>query len=113
MNGKDYVIKAVEMTEQMVSEVQGSDLLDDAEMVEGMANAAKSLGNVKNKPTLRTKAGTNMAFPVYDAAQQCVEAWEEAQEQNDPDELRDRMEEFVSSVEILLAGLKDRTVIMT
>ena len=113
MNGKEYVIKAIELSEQIISEINASDLFEDASMLEEMAKACKDLGKAKTKATLRTKVGTNMAFPVYDAAQNCAEAWEEVQEQNDVDELNERMEEFITSVDAFSAALKERTVIMT
>jgi len=113
MNGKDYVIEAIKMAEQLVSEIKKSKLLDGDPLLEGTAEACVGLGNVKKKATLRTKAGTNIAFPVYDAAQKLEEAWEEAQENEDTDELKEQLEEFVSCVHTLGATLKERTVIMT
>ena len=113
MNGKDYVIEAIKMAERLVSEIKKSKLLDGDPLLGETTNACGVLGNVKKKVTLRTKAGTNMAFPVYDAAQKLEEAWEEAQESEDTDELKEQMEEFVSCVHTLGATLKERTVIMT
>jgi len=113
MNGKDYVVGAVELAGQVISEVNASDLFDDAAILEAVMKACEALGKVKTKATLRTKAGTNIAFPVHDAAQNCAEAWEDAQEENDVDELKERMEEFVTSVDAFTAALKERTVIMT
>lgn len=113
MNGKEYIIGAIELTEKLVSEIKNSGLLNGDPLLEETTNACGILGNVKKKATLRTKAGTNMAFPVYDAAQKLEEAWEEAQESEDTDELKEQMEEFVSCVQTLGATLKERTVIMT
>lgn len=113
MNGKDYVVGAVEVTGQVISGAEASDLFDDDAMLEAVRKACEALGKVKTKATLRTKAGTNIAFPVHDAAQNCAEAWEEAQEENDADELKERMEEFITSVDAFTAALKERTVIMT
>ncbi len=113
MNGKDYVIKAIKMAERLVSEIKKSKVLDGDPLLDETNNACGVLGNVKKKATLRTKAGTNMAFPVYDAAQKLEEAWEEAQESEDTDELKEQLDEFVSSVQTLGATLKERTVIMT
>jgi hypothetical protein len=113
VNGKDYVIGAMELVERLVSEIGSSGLLDGDLLLDETAKAGSDLGNLKNKATLRTRNGANIAFPVYDAAQQLEEAWEEARETEDPDELKEQMETFASSVKALIATLKDRTVIMT
>jgi hypothetical protein len=113
MNGKDYVIKAIKMVEWLVSEIKKSKVLDGDPLLGQTSSACDVLSHIKNKATLRTKAGTNIAFPVYDAAQKLEEAWEEAQENEDTDELREQLEEFVSCVHTLGATLKERTVIMT
>ncbi len=113
MNGKDYVTGAIELVERLVPDIKSSGMLDGDPLVGGTLKACADLAQVKNKATLRTKNGTNMAFPVYDAAQNLDEAWEEAREENDPDELKEQMEEFVRSAEALGASLKERTVIMT
>ena len=113
MNGKDYVVGAIELTQRLLSEMKNSELLDGNPLLEEATSACGILENVKKKATLRTKAGTNIAFPVYDAAQKLEEAWEEAQEREDTDELKAQMEEFVNSVQTLGATLKERTVIMT
>jgi Zn-dependent M32 family carboxypeptidase len=113
MNGKEYLLEAIELMERLVSEIEESKLLDGDPLLEGTGKACEILGRVKNKATLRTKAGANLAFPVNDAAQKLDEAWEEAKESDDLDELKERMEEFVGVVEALGAALKERTVIMT
>ena len=113
MNGKEYIVEAIELTEKLVSEMKKSGLLGDDPLLDQTSSACDVLGNVKKKATLRTKAGTNMAFPVYDAAQKLEEAWEEAQESEDTDELKEQLEEFVNAVQTLGATLKERTVIMT
>lgn len=113
MNGKEYVLEAIEVIERLVSEIKDSKLLDGDPLLEGTGKACESLSRVKNKATLRTKASANLAFPVHDAAQKLDEAWEEAKESDDLDELKELMEEFVGSVEALGAALKERTVIMT
>jgi hypothetical protein len=113
MNGKEYIVRAIELMEKLVSEMKKSGLMNGDPLLEQTIRACDVLGNVKKKATLRTKAGTNMAFPVYDAAQKMEEVWEEVQESEDTDELKEQMEEFVNSVQTLGATLKERTVIMT
>ncbi len=113
MNGKDCVVGAIKIAERLVSEIKDSKLLDGDPLLEGTAKACEGLGHVKNKATLRTKASANLAFPVQDTAQKLEEAWEEAKDTDDLDELKERMEEFISIVEALGAALKERTVIMT
>jgi hypothetical protein len=113
MNGKQYVLEAIGVVERLVSEIKESKLLDGDPLLDGAAKACESLGSVKNKATLRTKASANLAFPVSDAAQNLDDAWEEAKETDDLAELKERMEEFIGSVEALGAALKERTVIMT
>jgi hypothetical protein len=113
MNGKEYIMGAIELAQRLVTEIKKSGVLDGDPLLEGTSKACGVLENVKKKPTLRTKAGTNMAFPVYDAAQKLEEAWEETREREDTDELKEQMEAFVSSVQTLGVTLKERTVIMT
>ena len=113
MNGKEYIVGAIELTEKLVADMKKSGLLDGDPLLEQTSSACDVLGSFKNKATLRTKAGTNMAFPVYDAAQKLEEAWEDAQESDDTDELKEQMDEFVNSVKTLGATLKERTVLMT
>ena len=113
MNGKEYIEGAIELTEKLISEIEKSGLLDGDSLLEEITNACRVLGNIKKKATLRTKAGTNIAFPVYDAAQKMEEAWQETVESEDTDELKEQMEDFVDSVQTLGTTLKERTVIMT
>jgi hypothetical protein len=103
----------MELVERLVPEMKNSGLLDGDPLLDGTAKAGNDLGSFKNKATLRTRNGANMAFPVYDAAQKLEEAWEEARETEDPDDLKDQMETFASCARALIATLKDRTVIMT
>jgi hypothetical protein len=109
VNGKDYVAKAVELGEQLIAKIKESGMLDSNDLLEKAAKACQDLDQVKNKATLRTKHGSNMAFPAMDTA----EKLEEAVEDDDPDDIQERLEEFISAAETLVAGLKDRTVIMT
>ena len=109
MNGKDYVEGAARLAGRLLEEIQeaGIDLNEDLKA--RAARAVELLGGMKNKATLRTKHGTNMAFPVMETAQNL----EEAVQDRDPDEAAEALDDFISAVETLSAGLKDRTVIMT
>ena len=113
MNGKDYVVEAINVTDEVLASIKKTNLLDGDSLLEGAVKAREGLGYVKNKATLRTKSGANLAFPVYHAAQKLEEAWQETGEGEDTGELRERMEEFISCAEALAAALKERTVIMT
>lgn len=113
MNGKEYIVGAIELTEKLVPEMKNSGLLNGDPLLAQTSSACDVLGNIKKKATLRTKAGTNMAFPVYDAAQKLEEAWEDAKESEETEELKEQIEEFVNAVQTLGAALKERTVIMT
>lgn len=113
MNGKDYVVEAVNITQEVLTAIKKAGLLDDDALLDGAVKSCDGLGQVKNKATLRTKPGANLAFPVYDAAQKLEEAWEENGKGEETGELRERMEEFVGCVDALTAALKERTVIMT
>jgi hypothetical protein len=112
MNGKDYILEAIERVEGLIGKVKDSKSLDGDPIIERISKACQELDNVKNKPTLRTKSGAHLAFPVYDAAKNFEEAWEDSSGGGDG-ELKARMEEFIASVDALLGALKNRTVIFT
>jgi hypothetical protein len=113
MNGKDYVIGAKEKAEQLLAAIKEADFLKTDSVIEEFARACEILEYVKNKATLKTKPGANLAFPVYDASNKLEEVWEETRKAGDSKELREQIEEFVTAVETLNAVLKERTVIMT
>ncbi|MFH1135831.1 MAG: hypothetical protein V1816_07070 [Pseudomonadota bacterium] len=113
MNGKDYVVEAVELATRLVAEVRESKILTDDSVLDQASQACADLEQVKGKATLRTKDGTNKAFPVVEAARNIGEAWEEARDAGEPDELGDRFEEFRTAVKALVSSLQERTVIMT
>ncbi len=113
MNGKDYVTQAIEVAETVVSGIKDAGVLDEVAMLEAVRKACEELGGLKNKPTLRTKEGTNLAFPVFDAARNLGEAWEDARDSQDVDDLKWRLEGFADAVMAFAGSLKDRTVIMT
>jgi hypothetical protein len=112
MNGKDYVLEAIKRVEGLMGKVKDLKSLDGDPLIERISKACQELDNVKNKPTLRTKSGAHLAFPVYDAAKNFEEAWEDSSEGSDS-ELKARMEEFIASVDALHGALKNRTVIFT
>src|SRR4030042_169827 len=112
MSGKEYVESSIEIAQKVLSEAKASNTLSGDPLLEEISKACETLENLKKKPTLRTKDGTNLAFPVMEAAGNLEEAWEDAQGGNSSD-LKWRMEEFASAVNALNGALKERTVIMT
>lgn len=108
MNGKEYLLSAVEKVERVVSDLKSSNKVD-ADLLEGLTKACETLGSFKNKATLRTKTGASITIPVYEAA----ESLEAACEDDDLEEVKERIEGFVEAVEVLAGALKERTVIMT
>ncbi|MBN1614081.1 MAG: hypothetical protein JW950_06405 [Deltaproteobacteria bacterium] len=113
MSGKEYVSEAFDNAERVMTEIGSSDRLAGDPLVAGAAKACQDLGELRSKASLRTKRGTSMAFPVLDAARNLEEAWEDARGGGDGEDLRTRMDEFISAVDALEGALKDRTVIMT
>ena len=109
MNGKEYLLSAVEKAEQVALDLKSSNKLDGDPLLEGLAKACETIGSFKNKATLRTKAGASIAIPVFEAAENLEAAWED----DDLEGVKERIEEFVESVEVLSGALKERTVIMT
>ncbi len=109
MNGKEYLLNAVEKAEKVASDLKSSNKLDGDPLVEGLTKACESLGSFKNKATLRTKAGASITIPVFEAAEHLEEAWED----DDLEDVKDRIEGFIEAVEVLGGALKERTVIMT
>ncbi len=113
MNGKEYVTEAMGLVRPLAAEIRAWEMLEGDPLPEELVKACEDLGQCRNKATLRTKAGANIAFPVYDAAKKLEEEWEEAREGDDPDDLKYQMGEFIGVVEVLTETLKKRTVIMT
>jgi len=113
MNGKDYVIEAMDLVRGLLSEIKDSKKLDGDTVVEDVAKACSDLEHIKNKATLRTKTGANRAFTVHEAALNLEEAWEDAQGRNGNAELKERMEDFIVASTALASALRERTVIMT
>jgi hypothetical protein len=108
MNGKEYLLSTVEKIGPIASELESSDEVDGP-LVEGLGKACEALGSFKNKATLRTKTGATIAIPVFEAAENLEAAWED----EDLDEVKERIEDFIEAVEVLGGALKERTVIMT
>jgi hypothetical protein len=113
MNGKEYVLSAVEKADQVASDLKSSDKLDGDPLLEGLTKACEILGALKNKATLRTKTGANIAIPVFEAAENLEAAWEDAEGGDDLDDVQEMIDEFIQAVEVLGGALKERTVIMT
>ena len=108
MNGKEYLLSAVEKAGPIVSDLESSGKLDE-DLVAVLAKACEALGSFKNKATLRTKTGASIAIPVFEVAENLEAAWED----DDLDDVKERIEEFIEAVEVLGGALKERTVIMT
>lgn len=113
MNGKDLVAGALEIADKILSEAKDSDVLDDDRLIEELAKACQGLENIKNRATLRTKNGTNQAFPIKEAAENLEEAWEDARNGNGTRELAAMAAQFSDTADALAMGLRNRTVIMT
>ena len=113
MNGKDIVAEALATAERILNEVKESNLDDKDRFAQELAKACEGLENIKNKATLRTKNGTNLAFPIKDAAENLDEAWEDGQDGSGLNELSSMIELFADAAEALVMGLRNRTVIMT
>jgi len=114
MTGKDYVTQAWEMAKGLTSEIRSrGDLAALGPVMEGLERACVDLEQNRNKATLRTRAGTNLAFPVYEAARELKLAWGEVHEGGKPEAMREAIEGFCFAVDALVSALKERTVIMT
>jgi hypothetical protein len=112
MNGKELVAEVIEHGNRVKDELEASDALHDDPARDELANALKELDGLKSKPSLRTKDGTNMVFPVKEAGDNLKDEWEDAKG-DDADELKARIEEFTDAVNTLAGVLKSRTVIIT
>ena len=64
MNGKELVAKALETAGRIQSEIRQSDIEDKDRLAGELGKALEGLENIKGKATLRTKNGTNLAFPI-------------------------------------------------
>jgi hypothetical protein len=113
MTGKEYVIEAKERVDRLISAMKDNPEFESEPGLEFLAKASAILDLIKNKPTLKTRPGTNLAFPVYDGISKLEEIWGDSGASRDMSELKGQIEEFFTAVETLNAALKERTVIMT
>lgn len=113
MNGKDYVVKARDLVSGVISQIKAQGRLEGDARLDRAVKACEDLERLQSKATLRTKNGTNRAFPVMDFAQKLGEAWDECQSGGNMNEFVARLDEFVDAVTLLEAVLQERTVIMT
>jgi hypothetical protein len=113
VNGQDLVNEALGLLKTTLSGMETSAALNGDPLVKALAEACRDLEAIKGKPTLRTKNGTNMAFPVAEAARRLQEAWEDALNGGPDSELRQAVAELVDAGGVLKESFKGRTVIMT
>jgi len=112
MNGKEYVAEVIKNGNRLKDELEASDVLKDDPARDELDKALKELDGLKSKPSLRTKDGTNLVFPVKEAGDNLKDEWEDAKG-DDADELKTRIEEFTDAVNTFAGALKSRTVIIT
>jgi hypothetical protein len=110
VSGKEYVKDAIVKMRELLEVLIDSGKLNSEGLLVEMGKSVDSLESSKNKASLRTKAGTNMAFNVLDAVQKLEEAIEDDE---DADIVAEHCESFVATTSALQASLKERTVIMT
>jgi len=114
MTGKEYVQDALDKAERALSGIRSSGKMDGEPVLEELAKACADLGQIKTRATLKTRTGVSLALPVFEAAQNLDEAWEEVQAGGeDLDDLKVSMDEFALAAEVLAGALKERTVVMT
>jgi len=113
MNGKDYIMEAIGIAENVLSEYKTAAKLDGNALLDKMAGACKDLEKIKNKPSLRTRDGADKAYPVLETAQKLNEDWEDAIDAEAPEEAAESMEDFVGAVDALVNALKSKTIVMT
>lgn len=108
MNGKEYLLSAMEKVEQVAAGLTSSNKVD-GELLERLSKACETLGSLKGKATFRTKAGTNIAIPLFEVAENLEASWVD----DDLEDVKEGIEAFIDAVEVLGGALKERTVIMT
>ncbi len=113
MSGKEYVAEAIDCAGRVMAELESAGALAEDPLKERITKAKSELENLAGKATLRTRKGTSMAFPVLEAAKNLEETWEVARGNGDMDDLRERLDEFITAVETLDAALQGRQLIMT
>jgi hypothetical protein len=112
MTGKEYVLETKERVDRLRSTLKTKPEWEADPVLEYLTKAASILDLIKNKPTLKTRPGTNLAFPVYDGINKLEETWEDGPS-GDMSDFKGQIEEFFTAVETLNTALKERTVIMT
>jgi hypothetical protein len=113
MTGKDYIVEAKERVDRLLAAMKTNPGLETDPALEFLAKASAILDLIKNKATLKTRPGTNLAFPVYDGINKLEETWEDSGASGELSEFKGLIEEFFTAVETLNTALKERTVIMT
>lgn len=113
VNGQDLVNEALGLVQRALSEMEKSGAFSEETLLKALSDVSRDLEAVKGKPTLRTKNGTNMAFPVAETARRLEEAWEEARGGGPDTEMRQAIAELVDASGVLKESFKGRTVIMT
>jgi hypothetical protein len=113
MTGKEYVQEAIDKAGRVLSDLRSSGKLDGNSLLGGLSKACSDLEQFKNRATLKTRAGVNLALPVFEAAQNLEEVWEEVKAGGGLEELKTGLEEVTLAAEVLSGALKERTVVMT
>ncbi len=113
MTGKEYVQEAIDKAQRVLAEVRSSGRLDGEPCLEAASKACSDLEQVKNRATLKTKAGLNLALPIFEAAGSLEDAWSDAQGGSNLDDVKTCLDAFAMAAEVLVGALKERTVVMT
>jgi predicted metal-dependent hydrolase len=113
VNGTEIVAEVLATATRILAEVKESQLKEKEHLAQELAKAVEGLENIKGKATLRTKNGTSQAFPLKESAENLAEAWEDAAEADNLNELTSMVELFTDAAEALVMALRNRTVIMT
>ena len=113
MNGTEIVAEVLATATKILAEVKDSNLAEKDRLAQELTKAVEGLENIKGKATLRTKNGTSQAFPLKESAENLEEAWEDAPDADNLNELTSMVELFTDASEALVMALRNRTVIMT
>ena len=113
MNGKEYIVETIHRVETLLPAFKDREGLSGDPILGDLSKACESLNNIKNKATLRTKDGTNMAFPTNEAGKDLQDEWEEVADGDHLEMLKEQIETFVDTVQALVKALEDRNIILT
>lgn len=113
MTGKEYVQEAIDKAQRVLSAVKSSGKLDGEPCLDVASKACSDLEQVKNRATLKTKAGINLALPLYEAAGNLDDAWSDAQGGTNFEDVKACLDAFAMAADVLVGALKERTVVMT